>query len=412
MDVAKGDTIDRALDDLAERLDAEETRSAPPTSFQALPKIPTGRYYDESFYALEVEGVWKRSWLIAAHESELPAEGDYILFDKLGLSVLITRGRDRTVKAFHNVCQHRGARLVTENVGKAKRFVCPYHAWTYTNEGTLVGVPESREFPCLDRAEHSLRPVRTESWAGLIFINLDDNAGPLVDELGPVADRLAGSPLVDMVVKKRITREVECNWKTMRDNFNETYHVPSVHPQSVAKWTLPNVNAITLFEQGHFEIALKRRMQPGDEFGGAKTVEGFHDMWGKAVISQDLFPNAHAVIELHTNYILLFWPLGVNRSWVEIITLGPEGDDNIEYWDAVLAGIDQVLSEDLELLSNIQRSMKGGALAGVTLGYMERGIFWYQQELDRRIGLDRIPATLRIDPVLRADRLSDEDRPD
>jgi len=194
-----------------EAVEQEAERREYPQGFPALPEVPGGRYFDRAFYDLEMEHVWKKTWLIAGHTSQLPQQGAYIVFDHLGLSIIITRNKNDEVKAFHNVCRHRGAPLVLDEGGHGKRFTCPYHSWSYNLDGALVAVPQEYNFACLNRADRGLINVRCEVWRGFVFINLDDEAGPLRDFLGPVIRETADFPLEKLRVQKTARLTMRCN---------------------------------------------------------------------------------------------------------------------------------------------------------------------------------------------------------
>jgi phenylpropionate dioxygenase-like ring-hydroxylating dioxygenase large terminal subunit len=160
-------------------VDKETSRLTYPDGFPPLPTLPAARYFDQQFFDLEIEHVFKKTWLSAGHISELPNPGSYRLFERLGLSIIVSRGLQGEIRAFRNVCRHRGAAILREEKGTARRFVCPYHAWTYSLDGKLVTVPEeSYNFACFDKAEHPLQQVRCEVWKGFIFINLDAHTEP------------------------------------------------------------------------------------------------------------------------------------------------------------------------------------------------------------------------------------------
>ena len=205
----------QVLEKMYEQVERESRRTTYPEGFPALPEVPSARYHDAGFHRLEMAHVFNKTWLYAAHLSELPQSGSYKLFEQMGLSIIISRGTDDTVRAFRNVCRHRGAALVTAPVGKARRFVCPYHAWGYSSEGELKLVPEAHNFACLDKAEKPLLQVRCETWHGFIFINLDADAEPLGEFMAPLSRQIEDFPLDDMVVKDTITVELDCNWKNL-----------------------------------------------------------------------------------------------------------------------------------------------------------------------------------------------------
>ena len=154
-------------------MERESVRNGYPEGFPALPEIPGGRYFDQRFYDLEMEYIWRKTWLYACHVSEIPDTGSFFVFDKLGLSVIVARSRDGSIHAMHNVCRHRGAPVVNQKRGRQSRFVCPYHAWSFNLDGSLAVVPGEHNFACLDKVERSLLKIRCEVWRGFVFINLD-----------------------------------------------------------------------------------------------------------------------------------------------------------------------------------------------------------------------------------------------
>jgi nitrite reductase/ring-hydroxylating ferredoxin subunit len=136
-------------------------------------RVPAAHYTDPARFALEIDRLWKRVPLVLALSCELPRPGDYRTLEVAGVPVLIARGADGGVRAFLNSCAHRGAQVVTQEAGHARRFVCPYHAWTYDLDGSLVGIQSQREFGKLDRACHGLVRLPTAERAGLVFAVLD-----------------------------------------------------------------------------------------------------------------------------------------------------------------------------------------------------------------------------------------------
>ena len=183
------------MDRIREDMRYEFARPGPPEGFPAFPDIPTGRHTSQAFYELEQAHVWPNVWVLAGRENEIPHPGDYLLFDKLGVPLLVIRGRDGVVRCFFNTCRHRGAPVVREAQGNADRLRCQYHSWTYDTAGNLISVPDERDFVDLRRDERALNQVRCEIFGGWIFINQDPDAMPLLEWLGPVAGQLAVAPL-------------------------------------------------------------------------------------------------------------------------------------------------------------------------------------------------------------------------
>ena len=191
------------------------------------------RYISEDFMQSEWEGIWTKAWLFAGLESDLLETGDFFIYDIGRESIVITRNDENEISAFYNVCQHRGNKIVTLESGSFSKVSCPYHGWTYGLDGTLEHVPDRELFkegvPC---EEKSLKPVKVSVWAGLVFINMDDNASSLETFLGPIVDQLKPYKFEKMnLVKHQTVSLLETNWKTVRDNFLEQYHVDFIHPQ-------------------------------------------------------------------------------------------------------------------------------------------------------------------------------------
>jgi phenylpropionate dioxygenase-like ring-hydroxylating dioxygenase large terminal subunit len=209
------------------------------------------RYTSPAAMSLEWEGIWTRSWLFAGLISDLPDAGDYFLYD-IGLeSIVVIRGEDGIVRAFYNVCQHRGNRIFTNESGAIRQIACPYHGWRYALDGSLADVPDSDLFcPSVTAAERSLKPVKLELWAGMVWLNMDAGASPLSEFLGCIVDNLAAFHFEDMVLAKHQTVALDANWKTVRDNFLEQYHVDYIHPQHASLVDCSNSTNI-LWPLGH-----------------------------------------------------------------------------------------------------------------------------------------------------------------
>lgn len=191
------------------------------------------RYISKDFMQSEWEGIWTKAWLFAGLESDLLEPGDFFIYDIGRESIVITRNNENEISAFYNVCQHRGNKIVTLESGSFSKVSCPYHGWTYGLDGTLEHVPDRELFkegvPC---EEKSLKPVKVSVWAGLVFINMDENSSSLETFLGPIVDQLKPYKFEKMnLVKHQTVSLLETNWKTVRDNFLEQYHVDFIHPQ-------------------------------------------------------------------------------------------------------------------------------------------------------------------------------------
>lgn len=157
---------DKLVDRIETALDFESSRTEPREDFPPLPEIPGGRYTRQDFYDLEMEHIWRKSWVCIGREEGLEEPGSYRTFNKLGAPMLVVRGRDNKLRAFYNTCRHRGAPVVREECGRASLLRCQYHSWTYQLDGRLIAVPDERDFPSLDKSKRGLMPARCDVWAG------------------------------------------------------------------------------------------------------------------------------------------------------------------------------------------------------------------------------------------------------
>ena len=194
--------------------------------------LPAWTYSDPEFAAVEAERVFRPSWQVVCHESDLAHPGDWHTLDYLGESVIVVRGRDGELRAFTNVCRHRGSRLVDGASGCAKKLMCPYHAWTYDLDGRLTGVPDAASYPTLDRDRSGLVPVQMETWRGFIFVRLEDDGGPGVAAMmAPYEAMIEPYRFAGLRALGRVTlRPREVNWKNVGDNYSDGLHIPVAHP--------------------------------------------------------------------------------------------------------------------------------------------------------------------------------------
>lgn len=202
---------------------------------QTFPGLPGRDYHDESVWQCERETVFQRSWFCVGRTEEIEGPGDFVARDVAGTGVLVVRGKDGVVRAFYNVCRHRGTVLCDEGKGSTKgAFSCPYHNWVYDLEGRLIGTPNVRDTDDFDRSRYPLRSVACDVWEGFVFVHLGPDPQPLLDQLADEPD----GPLDyeryhvgELRLGRRIEYEVNANWKIIHDNFNECLHCPGVHPE-------------------------------------------------------------------------------------------------------------------------------------------------------------------------------------
>lgn len=189
--------------------------------------LPSRYFFDPAIYDREVTEIVHKSWHCVCHASEVAEPGQFVKFDIDKQSVLVVRGDDGAVHAYHNVCQHRGTRLIDERRGQIRQAItCPYHAWSYKLDGSLQAAPRTHHLKGFDPSEISLTAVRLELYAGFYFINMDPAARPLADEAqgAETAMREFFKDLDDLVFEEEVDMIVDVNWKTIIDNEIEGYH--------------------------------------------------------------------------------------------------------------------------------------------------------------------------------------------
>ncbi len=214
-------------------------QSNPP---QSRDDIPFNKYISQDFANLEMKKVWEKVWQYVCREDQVAEPGDYLVYDIGHHSIVVVRADDGALKAYHNSCLHRGTKLKpSESSGWSATIQCPYHGWTWNLDGTLNEVPCAWEFPHLDYGKNRLPEVQVDVWNGLVFINMDKDAPPLLEYLGVLPEHFRDWPWTDWYLFMHLEKELYCNWKTAQEAFMEAYHTPLVHPeltQVVGDWNM------------------------------------------------------------------------------------------------------------------------------------------------------------------------------
>ncbi|CAM3261049.1 Rieske domain-containing protein [Sphingomonas antarctica] len=193
--------------------------------------LPAWAYTDADMLAAEKARVFAPSWQIVCHLNDIPDAGDWRQLSILGENIVAVRGEDNTVRAFANVCRHRGARILDGSAGCAKKLICPYHAWTFELDGRLSGVPNRRDYPALDPREHSLVEYPIEIWRGFVFASIATPPASVAEMMAPFEAEIAPYRLEEMQAIGRVTtRPRPANWKNISDNYSDGLHIPVAHP--------------------------------------------------------------------------------------------------------------------------------------------------------------------------------------
>ena len=307
--------------------------------------LPARYYTDPQFFEEEIERFFARRWFCAGRADTIPNPGDYYLRDIAGESIIVTRDADRCVRAFFNVCRHRGTRLCSAPGGTfGGRIRCPYHGWSYGLDGRLLGAPHM-EGVTFSRDEYPLHSIHTGVWDGHIFLNLGNKPKPLARQLADLPAKFAAWKMEELRLHRRIVYDVKANWKLAVLNYNECLHCPLVHP---------GLDRLTDYLGADNEAPAPTYIGGAMGFsGGAKTMTadgrlcraylpGLNQTERTHVYYYAVYPNL--LLALHPDYMLIhtLWPKAVDRT--EIICewyfhpdemAGPEfdGSDAVEFWD-------------------------------------------------------------------------------
>ena len=194
--------------------------------------LPAWIYRDPAFFELEKQHIFRTSWHLVCHQNDIPATGDYHTFEILGESVMSVRGEDGQIRSFHNVCRHRASRLLDGAKGQCgRRITCPYHAWTYSLDGRLVGVPFKSTFRGLDVAKHGLVALDQELFMGFVFVRFAPGLPSVREMAAPYLHELAAYRMEQLVPQGRVTlRTRHVNWKNVADNYSDGLHITRAHP--------------------------------------------------------------------------------------------------------------------------------------------------------------------------------------
>ncbi len=323
-------------------------------TFAAGARTLAQRYFvSPDIFAQEQEKIFSKQWVLAGHQSQLAKPGDYFLADIAGESLIVTKDQRSTIRAFYNVCRHRGARLREDQAGHASAIQCPYHAWTYALDGRLIGAPHMDETPGFNKADYPLRQAQLGVWEGFIFLNLADASAqrggyrPLEEWFAPLAGKFSRWNLPGLRSAKRIEYDVRANWKLIFQNYSECYHCLGVHPE-LSKISPYDSAENDLTEGpflGGFMRITKNKSLTMTGNACALPVGDFGNEDFRFVFYYSIFPNM--LLSLHPDYVMVHQlrPQSPERTLILCDWLfHPEAaapgykfdpDDAIQFWDMV-----------------------------------------------------------------------------
>jgi Rieske 2Fe-2S family protein len=308
--------------------------------------LPGEYYTSPEIHAEELERIFARRWLCVGREAELAEPGDFVVRTIAGESLIVVRGRDGVVRAFYNVCRHRGTRLCEEARGRLSETIqCPYHAWTYTLDGALIGAPHMNDVAGFDKRDYPLHAAPVAAWEGFLFLTLAREPEPFARAFAPLAGRFGRFNLPALRTARRVEYDVQANWKLLFQNYSECLHCPVIHPG------LARLTPYTSGENDLFDGPYLGGYMVITQAGGSLTMSGracgvpvgeLPPEDRNRVYFYSIFPNM--LLSLHPDYVMFhtLWPDGPRRTAVTCEWLfhpdafaqpGFDPDDAVRFWD-------------------------------------------------------------------------------
>lgn len=352
--------------------------------------LPAWSYHSPALLELEKEKLFKTHWQIACHVSDIPETGSYFTFDLCGERALLVKGNDDEIRAFHNICRHRGSRLVATERGKCKSaMICPFHGWVYNLDGTLRGAAKPDSFPPMDKLEFALKPLEAEVWNGFVFVRFEKGPQPSVAALmNRVSEEAAGYHIDELVPAGQIwTEETPVNWKSIRDVDNEGYHVAMAHPAlqdlyGPNYYDEPYVDGVSR-SCAEFSAAGGRRWSVKNYLKFTKPhdhiPEGSRNVWSYFGI----FPNNVIAMTPETALFYQEFPVSTNKSVIRSCTYHHPKEDRQQRAARYLSSrIDrETVEEDVQLTIWSNESMASKNFEGFYLSDLEYGVRTHHDHL-------------------------------
>jgi phenylpropionate dioxygenase-like ring-hydroxylating dioxygenase large terminal subunit len=365
--------------------------------------IPVTPYVSPDFAELEKNKIFSKKWLFGCHENEIPTPGDYIVknIDLLGVSLILIRGEDHQVRAFHNVCPHRGNQIISnacKGKAKGKRLVCNFHGWVFSTDGSLADITGDEHYFNIDRNNLGLPPIHVELWKGWVFFNVDpEPSESLVDFLGSLPETFGDYPSENLKVLNTWSGALQANWKVVMDGFQEAYHEISVHKSSspdLHTWA-DNPFARPAYFRDHgihrtLTIGANPNLKPSPT--GALVGELLSGVFDRAAkqgalgINPAQIPNFHFDLNgVFPNTLIIpfagacatmeFIPVSAASS---VLTVKFYASKDLSWseriaWEYPIIFLREAIIEDMAVLEATQRGMSSGAIKEIVFGDCEIG---------------------------------------
>jgi choline monooxygenase len=314
--------------------------------------LPGPLYTDAGVFAVEKEKLFARTWQVVGHASQVRKPGDFFTTELIGEPLVFARSLDGILRGFYNVCRHR-AGPPAEGCGSRKLFRCGYHGWTYGLDGALLGATEIEGVEGFCPEDFALKPVRTEEWFNLVFVNLDPDARPLRESLGELPKQAAKFQFAEMKLFERRIYDMKCNWKTYVDNYLEGYHLPSVHP-GLNRELDYNAYMVEPYHRHVRQFSPIRGAQPGDA-----TPRRYQE--SREDLTTDyfwIFPNWMLNCYPDNVSLNIVLPVEPERSMAIFEWYLPEKDHASPAAKASVEFSDQIQIEDVGICETVQKNLR------------------------------------------------------
>lgn len=323
--------------------------------------LPARLYGCPHAWARERSELFARGWLFVGHEAEAAAPGDWMASDIAGHRLLVVRGADGVLRAFHNVCRHRAGPLTTGASGHCEgELVCAYHGWRYALDGRLRAATGFGAVEGFDPREFGLLGLRLEVWRGLAFVNLDPDAAPLAGHVAPLERLLAERGLGIAAPALRRSHDLACDWKVYAENYLEGYHIGSVHPALAGELGGAEYRVRV---EGDLVVQEAVGVNDGPQAG----------VWGW------LWPNLGVNVYRDGAMIERMTPVGPGRTRLDYLFLNDGGVDAL---GEALEASDRLTAEDAAICEAVQTNLSAGAYdTGVLSARHEAAVAWFQSRL-------------------------------